>query len=298
MSEENLALNDAGESPTPAIPADGDTVSTMISPQSSAKSGDEPDDKSSEGSPDSTDKDESGKAKGAKDAKDDEGDRFDKHPRFIELNNRVKAAETTAAQAEGRAANLSKELDTLKRSAQSSDSSPELPYKDISKLSDDDLRDWIDENPREYTENLLKMLRHDLRGEVKEDLDTNQMEQRVEATFNSFAKANPDFDKMWDTAQLQQFMDANPGHNAISAYMILTEESRIQAAVDKAVKEAEEKVRKDYETKRSSQVLGDGPGSGGRPVMDENADLTDTMSGGGLIATLAKRSLARTKSLE
>jgi hypothetical protein len=311
MAEEAATLNTAEQSSGAAPPLqdgelkstiqpslDADQETTQPGDSSSSDAGDE--DKS--GLKADADKaDETDEAKGAGDDKS-EGDRFDQHPRFIELNTRMKAAEKMAAQAETRAANLSRQLEETVLRTQPAEKK-DLPYKDTSTMTDDQLRDWMDDNPREFRENMMAeamfKVEEKLSNKLSTDIDTRTYEKRVEGTYESFAKDNPDFDEMWDKGEIKNYMDRNPGHNAISAYHMLTGEVKMQAAIDEAVqkatKETEDRMRKDFATRRSQQVLNEGPGGAGRPQQDETLDLKNSKAAGGMTALLTKRSLKRTQ---
>ena len=122
-------------------------------------------------------------------------------------------------------------------------------------------------------------------------------EKRIEQTYNQFATDNSDFNDMWDSGQLQAYMDENPGHNAISAYMALTHEAKLDAAE----KEAEEKARKDAEqqaarnkkVKEGARSLDSGPTSTAHVVEQTPPELKDTKKFGGLATVLTQRALAR-----
>ena len=96
---------------------------------------------------------------------------------------------------------------------------------------------------------------------------------------------------MWDSGEIVRFIEANPGHNPISAYHAMTYETRMQKAIEearaKAIKETEEKVNKNWMAKRQARVLGTGPSGPGADTEDK--ELKDVKSQGGLYNVLAKR---------
>jgi hypothetical protein len=89
-------------------------------------------------------------------------------------------------------------------------------------------------------------------------------------------------------------MSEHPGHNAISAHMVLTKtkesvdlDSKIKEAVAKAVKETEARVVKNFQAKRNATVL-DGGTAGGAPT-EPDAELQNTKERGGITNVLASR---------
>ena len=126
---------------------------------------------------------------------------------------------------------------------------------------------------------------------IQERRERIQEEQRtrIRTTFDSYREKNPDFDKMWKSGEIPKFMQANPGHNAISAHQMLTMDARIKEAAEKAAKETEAKVLADVKAKRSAQVLGGGPAVTGGGAKDVDAALQDTKQHGGKAAVLARK---------
>lgn len=304
MAEENGAINnDAGSSPVPAQA--GDLVSTVEfqSPKPAAPNTDPEGAKKTEGA----EKQPAGKeAESAKpDQKsaepkevkpDGEDDRFDKHPRFQELNRRVKESEE-------RARKLEQTLNELNSRVTAPDRGPtELPFRDISKMKPEEILDWQSENPQEYYANILAQAKHELSQEFNRTFEQRRSEDAIVATYENFAKQNPDFDIMWDEGVLLEFMRNNPGHNAISAYHAITAESKakdldakLQEAAKKAAKEAEEKFIKNQRAKRASDVLPQGPSAPGSVSLNDDA-LKDSKKFGGTTAVLAQRHAARRRA--
>lgn len=241
-------------------------------------------------------------AEGAESKPDEEGkpsgqeDRFDKHPRFIELNTRVKTAEEQTQKLLDQNAEL---MALIKQPTSKEKPSPEdLPYKDTSTMTSEQLLDWQAEDPVGYTDNLRKEMNYRIEQGInafKEDFEslTNEQteQQRIVKTFDSYSDQHPDFQKMWDNGEIKGFMDANPGHNAISAHQVLTAEARIKEASDKAVAEALEKAATEQKAKRKSVVLGAGPTS--VPSTGSDAELKEPQKHGGATSVLASRLAAR-----
>ena len=78
---------------------------------------------------------------------------------------------------------------------------------------------------------------------------------------------------MWDSGEIVRFIEANPGHNPISAYQAMIYETRMQKAIEearaKAIKETEEKVNKNWQAKKQARVLGTGPSGPGVDTEDK-----------------------------
>ncbi len=223
--------------------------------------------------------------KAAQAAQEDET-RFDKHPRFQELissKNDLKAQLKT----------LQTRVDEgLKPKEEEEDPG----YKDISKMSEDDLREWIDSDPIAYTANIAKQIKAEVTAEVEGSFSQRSQENSVLKTFDDYAAKNETFDQMWDSGEIQTFINKNPGHNAISAHMALTSETtangaeaKIKDAVEKAIKETEERVIKNFKAKKGAQVIGSGPVTTGTAQGRVAQELKQPKKFGGINTVLAAR---------
>ena len=223
---------------------------------------------------------------------DQDGDKdLDKNPRFIQLNERMQKAEARATSLE---ADFSKSQ--IKPSAK--DTKEEPDYKDVSKMTKEEILDWQTEDPQDYYANILAQAKHEISGDMKKDLNQRTVEDAVAGTYEQYAKDNADFDKMWDTGEIKQYMDRNPGHNAISAHMAITGAKKTQETVDDAVKAAEKRIMDNIRAKRESKVLSSGPSASRNSIETEiTAELKNTKEHGGLASVLARRSLAREKEM-
>ena len=231
-----------------------------------------------------------------KDGADD--DRFDKHPRFQELiQGRKEDSETIKT--------LSQQLDTVMKiiggkqpvdgkAPAADDDKPTIPYKDITQMSKEQLLEWQEDDPHGYAANLYAQMLHEARGQLKREqkegaakTERETHQESVKKTYTKYAEKNPDFNDMWTSGEIKKFMDANPGHNAISAHRELTLEKVLTAEREKTAKETEARVIKNFQAKRNAHVL---DGGGGRtPSPNENPELVDTKQHGGLISALANR---------
>lgn len=228
-------------------------------------------------------------------------DRFDKHPRFQELiqgrNQDKEAIAALKAQVETLTAIASgKEPPKADAKAAADDDTPPppIPYRDITQMTKEQILEWMEDDPQGYEANRFAQFLHETmvyqhragkQSAAKAEQDAARAS--VQKTYEQYEKDNPDFRPMWDSGEIMKFLDANPGHNPISAHQLLTAEKRVQAAAEKAAKEAEERVVKNFQAKRGAQVLDGGPGR--TPAPTEHAELTDTKEKGGLMHVLAGR---------
>jgi len=170
-------------------------------------------------------------------------------------------------------------------------------------MPDEEIVQWQNENPKEFAANILEMAKHELRGEFTETLDSRTHEDAIISTVDKYAGDNPDFDEMWDSGEIQEFMGKNPGHNAISAHMMLKaqkdgeEQAKAhEKAIEDAKKEGEQAAIDKIRSNRSASVLGAGPQA--HPRTDGDApELKDSKKFGGSTAVLADRSRRRRQGL-
>ena len=245
--------------------------------------------KSADAAPDKADA-KTGDDKGA--VKDDKDlDRFDKHPRFKELEGKITDLQTKLAMAEGKLSVLTpaEKAEAKNREDQG------LPYKDITKLDPDParnkelLQEWMEDDPVGYAANLYQQIYHEINTDMAEKQASSQRTTSIEGTYKEFETENPDFKVMWDSGQIKEFMSTHPGHNAMSAYLSMNKEKSTADAVAKAVKEAEERVKKNFQAKRNATVISDG---GSVKTDGEPDELKHPDKYGGVVAVGAAR-LAR-----
>lgn len=207
--------------------------------------------------------------------------RFDKDPDW----QRIMKARDEAIE---RAARAEAVLERIEKSAKEDKSTEEAPsYKDITQMEADKLREWQEDDPVGYAANLYAQVLSEVRQQIKTEQTQSKQTESITSTFTKFGEKHPDFQKMWDSGEVKKFMDANPGHNAMSAFHELTAEKRIQEAAEKAAKEAKEKVISDLKAKRGAAVLSDSPSIS--PPGGKDVELTDTKQRGGLTSVLANR---------
>lgn len=215
---------------------------------------------------------------------------FHKHPRFQEMNKTIKE--------------LKAQVEQL--TAKPAEETPEdLGYRDITKLTPDEIQDWQDEDPVGWAKNLLMQAKAEARNDIHAEAHQNTMRAAADKTLDDFVKAHPDFDEVYESRVLSQYCDEHPGHNIISAYLAINEEkareahgkevetlkasfeAEKKAAIDAAVKEAVEKIQKQYRAKESVTVI---TGDTTSPTVDDE----DTNTGGDLTKFLHRQMIKET----
>jgi len=219
-----------------------------------------------------------------------EDDRFDKHPRFVEYRTRAENAEQRVTKLEEK---LYKLLESTQATPKGKEGGEELPYKDVTKMTTDELLDWQSEDPHGYHRNMFAQARYELGKDFESRVEKKSTEDAIVSTFEKFAGEHPDFDPMWDDGRITKFMQENPGHNAISAYLAMTSDQRTKDAIDKAVADAEKKFTANLKAKRANKSLGAGPQTTGTQDAPVDEELRDSKKFGGAIRVLANRLQAR-----
>jgi len=213
--------------------------------------------------------------------------RFDKHPRFKELETKIHTLTEQLAAAEGKISVLTPQN---KADIEKKDDDG-LPYKDITAMSKEELLEWQEDDPKGYAANLYQQIYHEVSANKQAEETRVQRENSVNETYSAFEKEHSDFREKWDSGELKMYMQEHPGHNAMSAYMALNKgntQAQIDAAVAKAVKEAEERVTKNFQAKRNAEVISDA----GTTKTDEVADeLKNPQKYGGPVSVGALRLL-------
>lgn len=241
-------------------------------------------------------------AKGGEDASKtgDKGQdgRFDQHPDWQRMKQERDEAVLKAAKFEGMVEAITKPKGgeaAAGATPQDDLLTPLIPYRDITKMSNEELLEWYESDPKGYEANRFAQFFHEAEIIRSRQIQESQKNSSIQGTFDEYEKGNPDFKTLWDSGEIKKYMDAHPGHNAISAHMMLTRDAAAQSldaqirdAVDKAVKETTEKITADFKAKRNSAVIGDEPGTANSGA-GRNTELNDTKSQGGLVSALAGR---------
>ena len=234
-------------------------------------------------SPDAEKPGGSEKAGGEDDTKpDDEGkeksDKEDKGPvpytRFSEVikekNTEREARLIAEAEAKTLREEREKRTETLAKEAEKAKPAEEVPYRDTSKMTKDELIEWKTDFPDEYEANLVAKTIWETKQEVFKELDRrasqadyNTQIQTISKALDEYKTAHPDFDELWNKGDIKKFMDANPLYGtAVAAYEQMTLDKRITVATEKAAKDAADKTRKEFEAKGHAKVeTGDSSGT-------------------------------------
>ena len=226
-----------------------------------------------------------------------EGDetRFDKHPRWQEMLREREEAKKAVEQERIARAKLEGELEALKRQTQVEKPPVKADYKDITALTAEEIAEWQATDPKGFAANMYAQVKSEALMKMQEDFraerEAENKKVSIERTYKEFEDKHKDFKPMWDSGEIVRFIEANPGHNPISAYHAMTYETRMQKAIEearaKAIKETEEKVNKNWQAKKQARVLGAGPGGPGTDTEDK--ELKNVKSQGGLYSVLAQR---------
>ena len=217
-------------------------------------------------------------------------DRLDKHPRFkevIEEKNRYKAeAEETRL----RTAKLEAELEILKNMMKDKEqvqTPKSKSFVDITQMTEEEITDKLATDPKWFAANLYRQIREEVVSDIRAEEKVAKEQDMTRKTYESYEKENPDFVTMWQKGEIQRFMENNPGHNPISAHMVMTRESRVKEAIEQAKKDAEAEVEKRFKSKQKASVLGTGRAATGRPPIDTT--LADTKTHGGFVNVWAEK---------
>lgn len=220
----------------------------------------------------------------------DDNERYDKLPRFKEIIGERDKEREARIRAEAKVEALTS-APAPPVEAKATPPAPNLPFKDITLMSPEEIREWMEEDPVGYEANRFAQFHHESKQLLEQEAIKKATADGLDKTFSDYEKNNPDFKKMWDSGELLAYMKANPGHNAISAHKILTEEVRVRATVDaavkKAIKETEERVTKNFQAKRNATVLTDGPGVA--PGSGPDTVLQNTKQFGGFTRVMADK---------
>jgi hypothetical protein len=99
----------------------------------------------------------------------------------------------------------------------------------ILNLENDALLDKFSDDPKGVLTGLANEIRADLRSEIDREI----AESRVVGTYEKFKSQHPRFEEKWKSGEIKAYIAAHPGHNALSGYLELTRDERMQEAVSK-----------------------------------------------------------------
>ena len=204
---------------------------------------------------------------------------FHEHPRFQELIREKNA--------------LKEQVAELQQAPQGK--AEESEVKDMGELSNEQLQDKFDEDPKGFITDLAQQIRNEVMGEVEQrnsEIQAKTEEDLVAKQYDQYGKDNPDFLPLWESGKIEGFMTDNPGHTPMSAHILMTQEQREKDIY----KEAESKITKTLKAKGNARTLSGGPAATGRPAGRIPTELKDTKKYGGLTSVLAERSAQRNKA--
>ncbi len=198
---------------------------------------------------------------------------FHKHPRFQQITAKNKELETQLQE-------MQKQLELLaKPESKAPDADPyEARQKELqAKLDEGDIgmSEWATENQKIMNERTEAAIQQAL-SRQKHESEVNQIQQK-------FLQENADFIDLRDSGELQAMIDKNPVHDNLSAYFALKSEE----AVAKAIKETEERVRKEFASKRNANSLSSNTAH--VPTSGKDPALSNTKKYGGMTQVLANR---------
>ena len=104
---------------------------------------------------------------------------------------------------------------------------------DFDNADNDEIIDKFHEDPK----NFITMIARQVRGDIEAESAERQQETQVIKTYEDFRIQYPDFEPKWESGEIKDFMDAHPGHNALSAYLNITQETQIKNAVARKLQE-------------------------------------------------------------
>lgn len=209
-------------------------------------------------------------------------ERFDKHPAWQRLMTKIDNLETKLA--EKPAVETKTDTDTI----------------DIDTLTDEEIAEWRNDDPKGYDKNLQALITQRVTDSITAKTKADAEENRMAKTFDTYADENKDNDtgtgfmQMWNSGQLQTYINQNPGHNAISAHLKLTETSKAQSIKDQiaagiAEGVAAEKKRLAAESKARRRTVGLNQGPAYTAKSNNDDELKDTKKYGGTITVMANR---------
>ena len=201
-------------------------------------------------------------------------DRFDKHPRFQELLRERDNFKLELEKIKGQLSVLTPNQQQQAKADAAAAEAQKLPYKDITQMTKEELLEWQEDDPKGYAANLYQQMLHETMQTIQREQEAarqrymqQQQQQGVKTSYENYAKANPDFMEKWNAGEIQRFMDAHGpliAPNAITAHalmqateLLMQADERIKAEVAKAVKETEERVRRNFQAKRNAEVISD-----------------------------------------
>ena len=219
-----------------------------------------------------------------------QSDRLDEHPRFQQLIEERNNLRTELTTLNNTVANLQGQMQAFTAQGQGHGGQQQQEQQvNYLEMDDAELREQFAESPGEVLKAVGQQFYNQAMTDFNRNIQQGQTRTAVETTFANFEKDNPEFTTAWNDGSIKQFMDENPGHNAISAFMTMTHADNVA----KIKADARKEVITEIKTKGNINSLGPGPNR--NPVGIANTDdmLRNPDAYGGSEAVLYKRYLAR-----
>jgi len=242
---------------------------------------------------------------------------FQDSPRFQELiaqkNEAIQNNQTLQANHDALKEQVSTLTDLVKGLGRGEKEKPAVDpgFKNVLTMTDETIIETFESDPKGFLSNFANQILHaaDQRNTTKtekaQQLSAQQAEENaVNELYAKYENDNPDFVEMWESEEIQAYMEKNPGNTPISAHQMIKAENTQtasaetqQEAIDKAVKAAVAEATKQFKAKSSSRTIKAGPGGGAQQVTNGTPDdLANTKQHGGLTSVLVERSLARERA--
>ena len=284
MPDKDETINDEGIPSSPDDNADDliPTTSDEMVPSAETLTTDEArvptvDDPVSEEGSQTDQQEKAGEEHETKPSKADE--RFDKSERFQEMNARIKEYDTAI-----------KTLTAQVQQLSPKESGEPSALSKLADMDDEEIRDQLDEKPKEFLMELINATRADTISRIEGMSQAKTVESAIDRTFDDYSKENETFAGMWQSGKIKRYMDEHPGHNAMSAHQVLTRESREKALIEKITKETEARLTKQFRAKGHAKTLSSGPSGAASRGGDEIApELKDTKKFGGVVSVITQR---------
>jgi hypothetical protein len=216
------------------------------------------------------------------DKEPEEKEPFHKHPRFQQLIGKNKELEKNLQEMQRQMEMMAKQTPGTK------ESSLDERFAEITrKLEDGDI------SMSEAMAEQRKLIEASSQQRIEQVMYEQQREAEASRIEEKFLSDNPDFVELRESGDLDTLISKNPMHDRFSAYYAhkleaeqKAAEARVKDAVAKAVKETEERLRKEYTSKRNAASLNEGPAH--VPSTPKEPEIT-TKGKTNLVATLAER---------
>ena len=183
--------------------------------------------------------------------------------RFDGLNTRMKTAEGRVPELEKELANLQGQVTAMGEKAPTKEKGAKSDFIDSMEGKDKDtLMNEIEDDPAGFFKSFEAALTKRISDSNSATSTAKDYDTRASENLETFAKEHEDFDGLWDSKKIPNYMKKNPGFDAVGAYYALTKESRAKASkalIEKTEKETREKVLKEIATGKNAGSLSGGP---------------------------------------